>query len=124
MRDNRGRMLRPGVLDALLAAVLVALPVRALTARRPAGPAAVRITEAGRLVGEYPLDRDARVSLQSGVVVEIRTGAVRVAESDCPKGVCRHAGWVSRPGRAIVCVPNRVAVEITGEPPGVDAESY
>lgn len=124
MVKDRRRLLRLGVLDAVLVAALLFLPVRTLLARRRAEPAAVRITQAGRLVGVYRLDRDARVRLNSGVVIEIRGGAVRVAESDCPKGICRHTGWVRQPGRTIVCVPNRVAVEVTGEPGGIDAESY
>ncbi|MFO7651056.1 MAG: NusG domain II-containing protein [bacterium] len=126
MTTVRDRMLRLGVFDAALVVALVALPAWSLlsSARARTGRAEARVTRSGRLVGVYPLDRDARVQLADDVVVEIRDGRVRVAESDCPKGVCRHAGWVSEPGRSIICVPNRVIVELRGVARGYDAESY
>jgi hypothetical protein len=64
------------------------------------------------------------VNVGADVKVAISRGRVRVAESDCPKGVCRHTGWQSRPGRVIVCLPNRVVVRIVGGEPPYDAESY
>lgn len=126
MTTVRDRMLRLGVFDAALVVALVTLPAWSLlsSARSRTGRAEARVTRSGRLVGVYPLDRAARVQLADDVVVEIRDGRVRVAESDCPKGVCRHAGWVSEPGRSIICVPNRVIVELRGVARGYDAESY
>jgi hypothetical protein len=58
------------------------------------------------------------------VRIEIKSSRVRIAESDCPRGICRHAGWVSAFGRSIVCIPNRLVVELGGEPQGYDVESY
>jgi hypothetical protein len=115
-----------GVLDIALVVALAALPAWSLVraARARAGRVEVRITRAGKLVGAYPLDRDARISIDEDMVVEVQSGRVRVAESDCPKGVCRHAGWFGSPGRAIVCVPNRVVIEVRGAARGYDAESY
>lgn len=119
-------MLRFGVFDAALVAVLVALPAWTLLgrARSDEQRTEARITRAGRLVGVYRLDRDARVPVGDDVVVQISHGRVRVAESDCPRGACRHAGWVSEPGRSIVCLPNKVVIEVVGRPGRVDAESY
>ncbi|MFO7650483.1 MAG: NusG domain II-containing protein [bacterium] len=126
MTTVRDRMLRLGVFDAALVVALVALPAWSLlnSARARTGRAEARISRSGRLVGVYPLDRAARVQLADDVVVEIRDGRVRVAESDCPKGVCRHAGWVSSPGRSIICVPNNVVIELVGAPRDYDTESY
>lgn len=57
--------------------------------------------------------------------VEIRDGRVRVLHSNCPHGLCRNAGSISRPGQAIVCVPNRVVIAIEGgAAPEYEAESY
>jgi hypothetical protein len=118
------------VLDVLLVAALVALPGWALvrswrTAREQ--PVAW-IYRDNRLLGVYELDRQQVVVIgdraRPDMKIEIKDGAIRVAESDCPKGVCKHAGWVRTPGRSIVCVPNRVVIELKGRQKGCDAESY
>lgn len=122
----RERMLRLGALDVLLAAALVALPAWALlrSARSAGERALIRVVRAGRLVGVYPLDRDARVPVGDDMVIEILGGRVRVAESDCAKGVCKHTGWVGSAGRSIICVPNKVIIQLEGRACEYDAESY
>jgi hypothetical protein len=42
--------------------------------------------------------------------VEIRDGRVRVAADPSPRQLCVRQGWIP-PGSAVVCLPNRVAVE-------------
>jgi hypothetical protein len=120
------RLLRLGALDVLLAAALVALPAWTLVrgARRAGERAEARISRAGKLLGVYPLDRDARVDVGDAMTVEIHAGRVRVAESNCPKGICKHSGWVGTPGRSIICVPNKVVIELVGAGGGYDTESY
>jgi len=39
---------------------------------------------------------------------------VRVAQSDCRNQICVHAGVKTRTGSVIVCVPNRVVVQLIG----------
>lgn len=61
-------------------------------------------------------DREVTVAGSAGqVVVVVRDGAVRVAESTCPDHVCMRSGAISMPGEALVCVPNGVSVRIGGE---------
>jgi hypothetical protein len=118
------------VLDILLVAALIALPgwalVRSWRAAREEPVAWVY--RDNRLLGVYQLDRPQVVVIgdkaRPDMKIEIKDGAIRVAESDCPKGVCKHAGWVRTPGRSIVCVPNRVIIELKGPHKGYDAESY
>ena len=118
------------VLDILLVAALVVLPGWALvrswrTSREQ--PVAWVYRDNG-LVGVYQLDSQQDVIIgdkaRPDMKIEIKDGAIRVAESDCPRGLCKHAGWVRTPGRSIVCVPNRVVVELKGRHKGYDAESY
>ena len=47
--------------------------------------------------------------------VVIRDGRAAILESDCPGGDCIHSGWISQPGRSIVCLPNRVELRIAGQ---------
>ena len=42
--------------------------------------------------------------------IEIRDGKVRVAADPSPRQLCVAQGWIP-PGGAVVCLPNRVAVE-------------
>ena len=118
------------MLDVLLIAALVALPGWALIrSARAAGERPIaRIFQSNRLLGEYRLDRDQIITIgdkaRPDMTIEIKNDAIHVAESDCPKGVCKHAGWIRAPGRTIMCVPNRVLVELRGESKEYDAESY
>jgi hypothetical protein len=118
------------VLDVLLIAALLALPgwalVRSWRAAREQ-PVAY-IYQDNRLLGEYQLDREQVILIgdqtRPDMKIEIKGGAIRVAESDCPKGICKQAGWVRTPGRTVICVPNRVLIQLKGEQKGYDAESY
>jgi len=127
--QNQSRLLKPVIADVALAAVLVALPVLALvrTAGRPTGPDAAYVYQSGRLKAVLPLDRNREFVVESGkhrLLLEVSGGGVSVRESNCPKGICRHAGRIDRPGRPIVCIPSRVVIEIRGRGAEYDAESY
>lgn len=127
MRRDLGRLT---VLDVLFVAALIAVPgwalIRSWRAAREQPVAWVY--RDNRLLGVYQLDRPQVVVIgdkaRPDMKIEIKAGAVRVAESNCPKGVCKHAGWVRTSGRSIVCVPNRVIIELKGRQEGYDAESY
>ena len=70
------------------------------------------------------LDKDQEVVLSNGaMVVEVKEGRIRVKESDCPRRICLHTGWIQHPGETIVCVPNKIVIEIeaSGSAPSVDA---
>lgn len=121
---------RPTVFDFLLVAVLLALPGWALVGnlRGAHSDSAANVYHDNRLLGVYPLSRDQTVFIgdraRPDMVIEIKSGRVRVAESNCPNQVCVRTGWVSRPGRTIICVPNRVVIKVKGRMSNVDAESY
>ena len=73
------------------------------------------------------LDKDQEVVLLNGhMVVEVRDGRIRVKESDCPRHICLHAGWIQHPGETIVCVPNKMVIDVqaSGSSPRVDAVAY
>ncbi|MDR2903705.1 MAG: NusG domain II-containing protein, partial [Clostridiales bacterium] len=46
--------------------------------------------------------------------VEIRDGAARMAKADCPDGLCLKQGQIRHTNETVVCLPNRVTVEIIG----------
>ena len=61
---------------------------------------------------------------KSGItdVVEVSPGKIRVRQADCPDQVCVKQGWIGTGVAPIVCLPNRLVIEIAdgvGEVDGV-----
>lgn len=47
--------------------------------------------------------------------LDVKDGAVSMREMDkkvCPKKICSDTGWISKSYESIVCLPNRIAVNI------------
>ncbi len=119
--------LKPTKWDALvvLAVVLLALGLaaRPFLAARTADALTVVVSIDGETVERMPLERYEGGSYESrGYTVRVaaESGAVRVAESDCPNQDCVHTGAISRAGQSIVCLPARVAVTLEGASAGYD----
>ncbi|HNS73017.1 MAG TPA: NusG domain II-containing protein [bacterium] len=112
-----GRLLTHADLWLLGAGIVVGLLLSALLLPGRHAGREVLIESRGALYVRARLDAPALYEVPGplGVtVVEIRGGAVRVLSSPCPEKYCVHSGSVSRQGRLIVCVPNRVVVRIPG----------
>lgn len=57
-------------------------------------------------------------------VIWIEAGQVKMHEASCKNQLCVEAGHIHLPGQSIVCLPNRVVVEIKSKKPlAVDAIS-
>ncbi len=52
--------------------------------------------------------------------IEIGDEKVRVIEADCPDKLDVKQGWISNQGEVIVCLPNRMVVEIKSEKNTID----
>lgn len=50
------------------------------------------------------------------VSFEIKNGAIRIASSDCPDGICVSTGFISSPYQSAVCLPKKLYVTIEGKP--------
>ena len=82
---------------------------------RKEGTTAV-VTVDGDFVCEYSLSRDGEYSLNGGTnVIVIEDGKAFMKSASCPDGLCVRQGKKSRSGERIVCLPNRVMVEIVGD---------
>lgn len=59
-------------------------------------------------------------------LLEIGDQRVRVIEADCPDKIDVKKGYISREGETIVCLPNRLVIEIKGlaEEDDIDIMSY
>jgi len=124
--------LRPTRWDALVAAAILLLAAacaavfwRDRLSGDPTGLTAVVTIdgqEADR-VALWPLREPERRSYTGQgftLTVEFSPDGVRVAEADCPNLDCVHTGQVSGAGRSVVCLPARIAIQLTGDG-GVDA---
>lgn len=84
--------------------------------------AVVQIRLDGSVVQELPIDVDCETTISGRYenVISIRSGKVSITKSNCPGEDCVHSGWITSPGRSIVCLPNRVEIRITGASSDVD----
>lgn len=89
----------------------------------------VTIKSEGKVTTELQIDATTSASYtvenQYGTnVIWVREGIVEMHEASCKNQLCVHAGPIEQPGQSIVCLPNRVVVEIQGKrEDGVDAIS-
>ena len=60
---------------------------------------------------------------EGNMTLEIKEGRIRVLESSCPHGLCVDVGWIETDRMPIVCVPNKVIIEIKGDDSNYDAIS-
>ena len=93
----------------LLAALLVGGVGRVL--EKPAHY--LRITVNGDVYGIYDLKEDQEISI--GDTNLCRIMEVRMEDADCPDQICVKTAEISRDGSTIVCLPNRVVLEVVSE---------
>mgnify|MGYP000075787277 FL=1 len=83
----------------------------------------VVITVDGSVYGTYPLSEDREITVsRNGHMnkITIKDNTVQMSEADCSNRLCIKTGRISRTNEAIVCLPNRVMVKITGGDSDVD----
>lgn len=88
-------------------------------------PVAV-VTVDGDEYGRFPLDQDVkeRIELPDGAynILMVKDGAADITDASCPDGICVNHRAISRQSETIVCLPNKVVVEIqNGEESDVDS---
>ena len=101
------------LLGGLLLVGLVLVLVVLLTGKTGAY-AQVRVD--GTVVATYSLDEDRTETIQ-GVnggtnLLVIQDGTAEVTEASCPDGLCVGMGKISKNGQSIICLPNKVVVEV------------
>lgn len=78
----------------------------------------IRITVDGRLYGTYNLEKNQEISIELdgeiANVVVIEDGEAYMKDADCPDQLCIHQGAISRDKQTIICLPNKVVVEVVG----------
>lgn len=70
------------------------------------------ITVGGDVYGTYPLDEDQEIFIGDTNICRIQDGQVSMIWADCPDQVCVHTRAIENGGGTIVCLPNRIVLEI------------
>lgn len=88
----------------------------------------VTVTVDGIPYASYPLSTDLRVEIKgtNGTdVLQLQGGIVQMLQADCPDRICVSHKPISHAGESIICLPNRIVVEIKGtaDSPVVDSVS-
>lgn len=80
----------------------------------------VEITVEGKIYSKIPLSVhkgeeiiDIKVDEHENKIV-IKDDTVKMISADCPDSLCIYQGEISRVGQSLVCLPNKVMIEIKG----------
>lgn len=71
----------------------------------------------GEKFGSYSLYEDREIEIKQNDhinKVTIKNGTVSMSFSDCHGQDCIHQGEITKSGEAIICLPNKVVLEIAG----------
>ena len=86
----------------------------------PGEPAqTVKVISQGKLLYTLPLNQDTQITVTTDLgtnVITVKDGKVAVTQADCPDHYCMDRGFCSS-GAQIVCLPNRLVLEFTGQQP-------
>ena len=78
----------------------------------------VIVRAGGKEYGKYDLGKDQTIRIKRGGksnTVQISSGRAKMLESNCRNHICIDMGEVSSPGQMIICLPNRITIEIKGD---------
>jgi len=82
---------------------------------------------AGRQYREVPLSQPRTLEVDGPLgtsTIQVRDGKVRVVDSPGRQKLCVRAGWLSRSGESVICLPNQVVVRVAGGQPRFDSMNF
>ncbi len=112
------------VLFATLMIIGISLSVLSFKSATPAK--SVVVTVDGELYGTYDIEENQTIKVTENNhtnKITIKDGRVQMSYSDCKNQVCVKDGSISKTNQTIVCLPNKVMIEITGGEEEIDAVS-
>jgi hypothetical protein len=79
----------------------------------------VQVRVDGEVVANYSLSENRTYEIQ-GVnggtnLLVIENGEAWVEEASCPDGLCQNMGKIRQSGQSVICLPNKVVVEICSD---------
>lgn len=80
--------------------------------------ATVVVSVDGKEVASFPLDEDTIYNIggyHGGEnILEVKDGKAHLTDASCPDKLCVNMGYISKSGQSIICLPNKVVIEIKG----------
>jgi len=81
--------------------------------------ATVVVSVDGQEIASLPLNEDTVYNIGghhgSKNVLEITNGMAHLTDASCPDKLCINMGYISKKGQSIICLPNKVVIEIKGD---------
>lgn len=114
-------MIKKADIILLIVILAVGIPMSVLSLTAGTGGDKVKISTDGQVYGIYPLNEDCEIDVtEDGHTnhITIKDGQVSMSYSTCRNQVCVNTGAISQTKDAIVCLPNRVVVEIISSEKG------
>lgn len=109
--ERRASSIKEILLLLALLCVFAALALLAAGFDADGGTAVVYVD--GSAVARLPLEKDALYSPEGcDITIEVKNGAVRIAQSGCRDGICMKTGEIRSSFQSIACLPQRVAIRI------------
>ncbi len=86
--------------------------------RQSAQAAKAVIYQDSHILESVDLHKDSLFSILNGKMqIKVKDGKIRVTQADCPQHLCVTMGWIRYNGQSIVCVPNKILIEIKSAGP-------
>lgn len=98
------------VLGVIVAAGLMVLFLN-LNGKDSGGSVTIKVE--GEEEKTYTLDQNQTIKIGTTNILEIKDGKARMIHADCPDQLCIKQRSISKQGESIICLPNRVVVEVT-----------
>lgn len=103
--------------DLILAVIILAIAGVGLLFYRNIGKTGegfVTVTVDGKVYGTYSLKEDREIPIHDTNYLMIQNGQADMVKADCPDQICVNQKPISKEKESIICLPNRVVVEIVG----------
>lgn len=122
MENNERKLIR--VKDLIIIVSIIAA-VFVFYALLPEGGGTAVVSHDGGVIAEIPLDGSGEYVFPQvpDMVFSAGDGAVSVTASGCGDRTCMRTGKISKQGEVIICVPNKIIVEIKGSPKESDVDA-
>ena len=101
------------LIGGVLLTAVILFAVYSLMPRQPS--ASLKITVAGEVYGIYTLGGNQTIKINDTNECRIKDGVVTMTAADCPDHLCQKQKAIDSRGGTIVCLPNRVVLEIVSE---------
>jgi len=103
----------------LIICICLAIIISMFVLKRPIGQGdSVSILQDGKPVYNLSLSESRSIDVNGplGITrIRIEKGQVWIADAPCPQKICQRIGKISRAGSVIICVPNKILVEVNGD---------